>query len=111
MRIGIYREGPTIDLPDGGELVAESASVIQVGLATYTLDQIPIPATILTPGRYYMALQGDDVTGTFIRTVDYTTFIGRYYDHGYGVFTDPCPVTVLIATVPTFGVRVSQNIP
>ena len=91
IRLGLYREGPTPERPDGGALVVETGSVAQI--AVTSLQLIAIPPTLLRRGRYWTAVQGDDVLGTYYMQRDDAGVIGPFYDHAYGPFTDPCPVT------------------
>jgi len=111
VRIGVYKEGDTIDRPDGGELVVESGSVAQP--TTNALHLVDLPTTILEAGRYYVAIQGDDATGTFYTHTNATTGgynPGRYYDHTYGPFEDPCPATLASTRFPIIFLRVSRNL-
>jgi hypothetical protein len=119
VRIGIYRYGSYgyPDLPDGGPLSVESASVAQGGLGTNRVHWIDIVPTVLNPSLYFIGVQGDNVAGTmFIADYSYNWIDniagyvrpGRYYDHAYGPFTNPCPVTteeagpiVYMRVVPT----------
>lgn len=107
VRLGIYEEGPTIDLPDAGNLLAESGSVAQPGTVRY--HSLPIPETLLRPGRHHISIQGDDTTGEFYRVVR-STPTARFYDHAYGPFTDPCPVTAGLINTPLIMLRVSRNL-
>ena len=104
VRLGLYREGATPDIPDGGALVAESASVGQS--PTVEVQLAAIPVTLLVRGRYWIGIQGDDVTGTFYHQRDDASIIGRRYDHAYGPFTDPCPATVINGRFPHMVARV-----
>lgn len=91
VRIGLYKEGAE-DTPEGGDLVCESGSEAQP--TAYCFHLLTVPDTILNPGRYWVALQGDDTTGTFMRAVRLllnTAWLSRSYDHTYGPFEDPCP--------------------
>lgn len=114
VRLALYEEGATIDLPDGGTLIAESGNLSQDNPADvdrYTIS----PVEILEPGRYYGAIMGDDINGTFYRAFPSTTgdiTPGRYFDNsvGFGVFDDPCPVTLAIARAPALYLRVLRSI-
>lgn len=114
VRAGLYREGPTIDIPDGGSLVVESGSEAQGAISV--VQALTIPETILTPGRYYLGVMGDDVTGQ-IRTTYGSAYSGvaypRYYNRvaGYGSFTNPCPVTTSHGHPPWVALRVVRNYP
>lgn len=109
VRIGLYREGPTADDPDGGGLVVESGSVAQPG--TTRLHIIPVADTLVEPGQYFVGLQGDDTTGTFSRgATEDTGVLSMYYDHAYGVFTDPCPATTITSYVLNAMLRVKRNL-
>lgn len=109
VRMGLYREGPTADLPDGGGLIVESGSVAQI--AAFSLHVITIPDTILRSGPYFLAVQGDDVTGTFLRAfTDNASVLARLYNQAYGPFTDPCPATGAYAYILSGLARVSRNL-
>jgi len=89
------------DLPDGGVLLAESASEAQPG--TNRIQWFTVPAVQLDAGLYFSGIQADDIAATFYRQVRYDswnplaglTYPSMYYDHGYGPFTNPCPATTL----------------
>jgi hypothetical protein len=93
IRMGIYREGPTAGLPDGGALVVESASVAQGGVNS--IQMVIIAATVLTPGMYYVVWQGDNANATWYAWRDNANTWPTCYTRagGYGAFTDPCPTT------------------
>lgn len=111
IRVGIYREGSTADSPAGGELVVESASLAQ-DTANY-IQQATIADTVLTPGLYYVGIQGDDTSGTFHRSYDSAAGVAYYYDRssGYGAFTDPCPAVTGVNEGIDIRVRVKENLP
>lgn len=112
LRMGIYREGPTIDLPDGGELVVESASVACP--AANTIHLLPIADTLLVAGRYWVGLQADATFGQLRRALVSNAGLQpvRYTRAGgYGAFTDPCPVTNAHLYPVFYWVRVAQNLP
>ncbi len=102
VRVGLYERGAVgwPDLPDGGDLVVETGSFAQ-GVGTRMPSFGAIADTQLTPGSYYLGVQGDDIAGAYYsvnsRLRAHETLgnaqVGFRYDHGYGVFTDPCPVT------------------
>jgi len=94
-RVGIYKDGTTPDLPDGGALVVESASVAKAGINQKQL--ITIADTVLEPGLYWLAYESDENT-TIISSERGIFGIDpghRYYDRGggYGALTNPCPAT------------------
>ena len=102
VRLGIYREGTPPDLPDGGALVVESASVAQPG--TNRFHFVPIANTVLIAGRYWIAIQGDAV-GTFRGVFDAASSILRSFALVYGAFTNPCPATAAGTNCPAFMLR------
>lgn len=110
VRLGLYREGATADSPAGAELVVESGSVAQA--AASTIQMVTVPQTVLIAAQYFLAIQGNNVTGTFQRTTDTGLSFGKSYIRGggYGAFTDPCPA-VATWEIPIGGVRVVQNLP
>lgn len=93
--VGIYGPISTRETPDGAALLVESSSTAQSG--TNTPQPISITETTLVPGLYYVALEGSDATGTYMRNTNQTqvTGFGAYYDRGggYGALTNPCPAT------------------
>jgi len=111
IRVGLYREGTTIDDPTGGELIVESGSVAQIGVQR--LHAVDVAPTVLEPGRYYAALQGDDITGTYLAIQNASTACpwSATYAHGFGAFTDPCPALTLESFAPLMWLRVSENLP
>ena len=112
IRMGLYRQGTVADTPDGGALVVESASEAQV--AGNRIQSVIVPDTVLIPGLYYLAWQGDDATATFYAWRDngglWPTCSTR--GGGYGAFTDPCPATAGVAGdyIKCF-MRVKTNLP
>lgn len=112
VRMGIYREGAAADSPAGAALVVESASVAQSAINCVQMVPLAIP-TALTRGQYFIGLQGDNVLGTFQRSVDAATLFGKQHNNGgaYGAFVNPCPAIAANATVPFFGLRISLNQP
>ena len=96
--VGIYTE-------DGRKLVS-SGSTAQAG--TSALQEFDITDTLLTPGRYYLAIAKDDTTGTvFLFNSPGTRFV-----QGAGVlmqetaFALPATATFATATliqIPVFG--------
>lgn len=111
VRLGIYREGATADSPAGADLVVESASVAQAGVNN--IQMVTVADTVLTPGQYFSGIQGDNIAGTFYRSLDSGQVIARRYDRGggYGAFTDPCPAVVADAGLPFLGLRIKENSP
>lgn len=113
VRVGIY--GPlasrTTDTCEAAPLLVESASTAQDGINTPQL--ITFTATLAEAGVYYAALEGSDVTGTYMRLIDQSQAPGvltAYYDRagGYGALTNPCPaVTESGTSVPGLRVRVA----
>ena len=111
VRLGLYREGATADSPAGGVLVVESASVAQS--TAYYLQMVTIAATVLTPGQYFVGIQGSDDSGTFEWSRDDASLLSQWYDvaGGYGAFTDPCPAITKGLIVPFIMLRVKENLP
>ena len=106
VRLGLYREGPTPEIPDGGALVVETGSVAQI--PGISIQLIAIPPTLLRRGKYWTGIQGDDVTGTYYTLRDDASVIDAMYDHPYGPFTDPCPATGMWQRPAHMFVRVSS---
>jgi len=111
VRLGVYREGATADSSVGADLVVESASVAQAA-ANY-IQMVTVADTILTPGQYFPAIQGDNATGTFYKSYGYPGLAIGYYNRagGYGAFTDPCPALTGISYVLFVGLRIKENLP
>ena len=111
VRLGIYREGATVDSPLGAALVVESASVAQL-TANY-VQMVTVADTLLVPGQYFVGIQGSDATGTCYLSLDAEGKLANYYDRagGYGALTDPCPALIAQASTPFFMLRVKENLP
>lgn len=92
-RCAIYHDNG--DMPDGGALIVETASVAMVARK----NELTIADTQLTPGLYWLAYQGDDVPtifGPHTSQCPGGTLFCRSADGGigYGAFPDPAPATV-----------------
>jgi hypothetical protein len=101
----------TTDTCAGAALVVQSASVA-VG-AAQTPQVVPIASTALAAGKYYLALQFDNVTARYSRQANGMQVTGwaQYYDRagGYGTFTAPCPtVSDTGGNVPGIRLRVAS---
>jgi hypothetical protein len=111
VRAGII--GPvalTADTAQDSAVAVQSASVAQ-GTANQA-QLIALPATVLRAGIYYVALQGDSATGTYMRQANQAQAPGlaQIYDRsgGYGAFTEPTPaVTDTGSGVPGLRVRLA----
>jgi hypothetical protein len=111
VRVGIYGPIPTEDTADAAPLAIESSSTAQ-SAGTNNMQLITITATRLRKGRYYVAIQSDDGTATYLRysNQNITTGFSQFYDRsgGYGAFTDPCPTpTNSGSAMPYLSVRCS----
>ncbi len=111
VRLAIYREGPALNTPEGGALVVESAAVAQPG--TNRLQVLEVEETLLTPGRYWIAMQTDGSGGTYINYNAVSGWGGYYYIRpaGFGAFDDPCIVGGTMGPLPIGVVRVAENLP
>jgi len=106
IRMGLFRDNG--DDPSGGVLVVESASVAQ-GVVNQQ-QVVAVADTLLTPGRYWVALQTDDGAATFMRYFDGTGATARLYTRGgaYGPFENPCPAAALDSVLICCGARVKS---
>lgn len=88
-------------------VVAQSASTAQG--ATTAVQVLTWTAVVVRPGIYYAALEGDNATGTYMRTnnSEQATGIAALYARagGYGALTNPTP-TVTDSGVGVPGIRV-----
>jgi len=107
VRLGIYRQGPVLDLPDAGALVAQTALVPQA--TPFELQFIPIAPTRLTLGAYWGAITGDTFGWTRSTMMVESSLETRYYLSGVpGALTNPCPITVLEQNCNAFFLRVTS---
>lgn len=107
--VGIYGPLVTEETCAGAAVAVQSASTAQSG--TSTPQSVSLTATTLQPGRYYIAIEGSDGTGTLMRqSAQQAQVTGwtQFYDRagGYGALTDPCPAVTNSASVaPAIRVR------
>jgi len=107
--VGIYGPIITEETCAGAAVKVQSASTA-VGSAN-TTQTIALTPTVLTPGRYYVALEFDSTTTTFYRSASVTGGIiagmAQTYDRasGYGALTNPCPAVTTGAIFPGIFVR------
>lgn len=111
VRVGIYGPITTEETIDGVALLVESDSVA-VSAGTNTEQNVALTKTRLNSGRYFVAIQFDDNTNTYMRNPNQTQVIGwaATYDRGggYGAFTTPCPTTTLTGSaIPSVRIRLS----
>lgn len=100
----------TGDTAAGGTVVAESASTAQ-GTATGT-QTLTWTAVAVSPGIYYAALEGSDITGTYARQGNQAQAPGllQFYDRGggFGALTPTTPaVTDTGSAAPGIRVRLA----
>jgi len=101
VRVGIYGPVPlTTDTVNGASLVVESSSTAQSGANVG--QAITFTETTLQAGKYYLAFQIDNITGTVNRHGNVTQVSNwtMYYERsgGYGALTNPCPTPVASAS-------------
>lgn len=93
---GIYGPTTTDEIAAGLPLVVQSASTA-VSATANAPQVVTFTATRLRKGRYYAALEFDDVTNTYMRNPNQRQVVGLSYTYarggGYGTLTDPCPAT------------------
>lgn len=99
VRVGLYQE-TTLDTAQGAILLVESASTAIVAQNGSNGNQlITLTPTKLNRGRYYVALQFDNIASQFFRGSN-TVLVDNwatFYDRagGYGAFTTPCPAVTI----------------
>lgn len=108
VRFGIYADNG--DVPDGGALLSETASVAPAANAKF---EIALPANLqLIGGLYWLAVQASNAA-LALRTNGATGPNGTLSDHtvlsAYGAFPDPAPVTTIpLGGLPTLYVMVAS---
>ena len=111
VRACLYKEGSTLDEPEGGELVVEGEATIP-NKYEYIFDIriIPLVETLLSAGRHWMGIQSEVPGASFCCGLDSSPgyVIGRTFDRagGYGPFPNPCPATSGSGFPPRMKVRV-----
>lgn len=110
VRLGLY--GPIVsdETVTGSPLVLESASTAQ-GVAA-NAQCLNVATTSIPSGRYYVAYQGDDPTGTFYRHSATYAVEGwtRTFNMAYGAFpTTATTSAIAAANIPAFKVRLIPN--
>lgn len=110
VRMCLYRDNGNV--PDGGALIVETASVAPVG--GNRKSEVAIANTQLIPGMYWFGFQCDNGALTLLRMGDLVntsgTVEGKSYALVYGAFTDPCPATAT-DTSPAVGFLKVASIP
>lgn len=110
--VGIYGPVVTEETADGAPLAATSASTAHAGANVGQAISLTSAVT-LSPGRYYVAVEGSDVTATLNRNSGTEQVAGwkSYYDRGggYGALTTPCPATTTGGNAQPFGVRLRST--
>lgn len=106
--VGVYGPITTEETCNSAPVLVQSASTAQSG--TNTEQFISLTKTLAKAGRYYVALEGSDASGTYMRQANQTQVVGwgQFYDRGggYGTLTDPCPsVTNTGSAIPAMRVR------
>lgn len=109
IRLCLYEDNG--DVPDGGSLVRQSASVA----AAADKQEVTIADAQLTPGLYWGGIQSDSTTAKAYFYISAMaqggTLLGRLFDvaGGYGAVPDPCPVTSTTNTAPVMFLRVAST--
>jgi hypothetical protein len=110
--VGVYGPVPfTTDTPAGAAVLVQSASTAQAG--TGTGQVVTFTETFAPKGKYYIAFEIDNSTGTVFRQLnilEVSGWSGTYArGGGYGTLTDPCPaVTLTGSNIPGAVLRVSR---
>jgi hypothetical protein len=93
VRAGIYGPIGTEETCNSAHVLVQlPGPVAQSGNASQ--DQfISLPKTLAQPGRYYVAIEFDSASSTFLRQPNNVDVAGwaQAYDHSFGALTDPCP--------------------
>lgn len=102
--------GLTADAATGAAVVVQSASVAQGSINAPQF--ITLAPTLCKAGLYYVALESDSATGTYMRQSNQQQAVGLAcsYDRsgGYGALIDPTPTTVEMGSnVPGFRIRLA----
>lgn len=110
--VGIYGPITTEEVAAGTPVVVQSASTALT--STSAPQSVAIPSTRLLSGRYYVAVEFDNVSHTFLRQTNTKMYSGWTYTYarsgGYGALTDPCPATTdTAANFPSVRIKVSGN--
>lgn len=110
VRVAIYRAASRETLT-GGTLVVESASTAQGSVNTPQI--ISVTETLLTPGLYYVVIQGSSTTGTYMRHANQSQVDGwacTFSNVTYDVFLATATTQTNIGSnVPGFKIRVKSN--
>lgn len=108
MRACLYMDNG--DIPQGGALIVESASVASPG-ANRKME-VTIADTQLTPALYWIAMQTSAWDDEIANNIDDQslggTLQGYGFDIAYAAFPDPCPVVAVEAFVWWAYVRVKS---
>jgi hypothetical protein len=110
--VGIYGPVVTEDDCTAAPVLVQSASTAQGTVSTPQV--ITVTKTLVLAGRYYLALEGSDATGTFMRvsTQAQVANWGQQYNRGggYGALTDPCPAAAdATSGFPGIRIRCTQS--
>jgi len=101
----------TADSAAGAPVVAQSASTLQSAAGSTNAQFLSWTAVWITPGIYYGALEGSDITGTFCRQSNQAQALGlvQYYDRGsFGALTATTPaVTDTGSNAPGMRLRIA----
>lgn len=99
--LGMYGPIVTEETPASAPVLVQTVSTAQ-GTAS-TAQLITVTKTLAPAGRYYLCIEGDNATGTYMRStgVQQVAGWGFFYDRGggYGALTDPCPSVSANATI------------
>lgn len=105
--VGVYGPLATEGTALGAAVAVQSASTAQAGISA--MQAIDLTPTFLAPGRYYAAIEFDNVTATFLRhgsTTQPAEYVQNYdRSGGYGALTNPCPTPTSGGTLPGLRIR------
>lgn len=109
VQMAVYGPVTTEETIVGAPLVTSSASTAQGSINTPQC--LSVTEAQVQAGRYYVALQGSDGTGTYMRNSNQTQVVGwtSYHDATYGAFAATATTTTATGSaIPGMKIRLKQ---